>query len=135
MRWHKRAQEARSFEGRYRSPQRNHHEPVSPFRPVSERVDLADAEAIESAVCLIDSRYHALLRARYVYRAHQRVLARLVAQVGFRRPRPGDVEAGLAMAKALLARALEVPPAERRGQARAWVVCVLGELPMRLVVV
>jgi hypothetical protein len=122
MRSRRRSGQASSKEGQYRCPQRNHHEPPgAPSAIVISTSDRDDAELIESAVCLLQLRYHAILRAWYVNHSRPEVMVRLASKLGFYSPSMRDVDAALAMGKALLIKNLDIPHVVRKERAKQWI--------------
>jgi len=119
LRWRARQKQAGSKEGAYRSPQ--HWEPPTLDKPPPSPDEARDADEIEQAVCGLSMRYHALLRAWYVHQARAESMIRIARKIGFVRPTMNEVEAAMAMGKALLVKQLELPAAVRKQRAKAWV--------------
>lgn len=119
MRWRKRNGNGStgSIEGGYRSPQ--HWEPWGIATPSDIALGWKDAEDVELAATCLPDRYHALLRASYVYRASPNAMMRLARKIGFVRPDMAVVEAAVAMGKALMVKELAVPAEARRLYVRA----------------
>lgn len=132
-----------SFEGQYRSPQRDHWEPPKTRAYLGE-IDDRDAEAIESAVCALDLFHHTLLKAWYVRRqseaeclACSRLAAGYARSRWVGRNRAGanselmkEFQAAMAMAKLLLTAELALPATVRKKRASTYVRKILGLEPL-----
>ena len=119
-------QQAESFEGQYRSPQRWDRLPIPPQQL---DVDVDDVHAIESAVCALDLFHHVLLKAWYILRISEdscMAKARKAAGKGTRR----RFRVSMAEAKALLYAELERPAVVRKQRASEMVRQILGLDPL-----
>lgn len=97
-------------------------------------VDLADAQAVESAVSAVEIFHHVMLKGHYVRLwTPERTMriARQASGVGNPRGR-GDYEASLRMARALLAEVIDRPAVIRRERAARAAAFAL-DLPVSLV--
>ena len=124
-----RANSTPSLEGSWRSPQIWYLPPA----PNNNRVvDWLDAQEIELAVCSIDPFHHCIIKGWYVLRTYRKWSPQWVLYIARkaasdRNPRArGDLEASLAMAKALVAASLDSPAVVRRERARSKVAQLLG---------
>jgi hypothetical protein len=106
-----------SIEGGYRSPQ--HWEPWGIATPSDISLGWKDAEDVELAASCLSLRYHAILRGRYVAKAGPNSMARIVRKLGFHSTRAGEIEAALAMGKALLLHELAIPQEARKAKVSA----------------
>lgn len=126
MRLRRSAHETPSKEADYRSPQRNHwYPPGAPAAPASQ-ADHADARIIDRAIAALPMRYNVVLRAHYLGGGKPQRMQALARQLGFTRPTMADVDAMLAMGKAMLARQLELPAVVRKERAEAKVRALLA---------
>lgn len=107
MRMRRQAHETPSKESDYRSPQAPHWRP--PGAPVGPSVtlDYADAMVIDGQVAALPMKYNVVLRAHYVGRSKPERMLSLAKQVGFDHPTMADVDAMVAMGRAMLAKRLE----------------------------
>ena len=114
--------EAGSAERSWVSPQRNHFDYTATI-VIPEPVPGSGADAVEidQAVACLSLRYDFMLRAHYVWRSAPDAMMRFAKKLGFRRPRMDDVEAALAMGRALLVRQLEIPAVIRKARQREWI--------------
>lgn len=126
MRIRRQAHETPSKESDYRSPQRDHWlPPGSPVIPTGQ-ADHADARIIDGAVSALPLRYNVVLRAHYIGGSKPQRMLALARQFGFTRPTHGDVDAMLAMGRAMLAKQLELPAVVRKERAAAKVREILA---------
>lgn len=121
MRIRRQAHETPSKEADYRSPQRNHwNPPGAPAGPAGQ-ADHADARIIDGAVSALPLRYNVVLRAHYIGGSKPQRMLALARQFGFTRPTHSDVDAMLAMGRAMLAKQLELPAVVRKERAERMV--------------
>lgn len=114
--------EAGSAERSWVSPQGKHWEyttTVVILEPVPGSG--LDAVEIDQAVACLALRYDFMLRAHYVWRAAPDAMMRFARKLGFRLPTMGDVEASLAMGRALLVLQLDIPAVIRKARQREWI--------------
>ena len=129
-RWKLGLDQARSFEGQYRSPQ-HWDAPTTPTHAIWLQHEIEDANQIESAVCSLDLFHHTLLKAWYIRRRTDNHCLRAAREaIGETRRSKGNFEASLEMAKALLIQALDEPAVVRKQRASAHVRKLLGLPPL-----
>lgn len=126
FRLRRQAHETPSKEGEYRSPQRGHWTaPGAPSMPGSEP-DYADARIVDAAVSALPLKYNVVLRAHYCGGGRPERMLGLARQMGFAHPTMADVDAMVAMGRAMLAKQLELPAVVRKERAERMVKKMLA---------
>lgn len=95
-------------------------------------IEVADAEAIESAVCAMELYYHILLKSWYVRRRNEDACLGAARKMSGQRRRREDFRLILGTAKALLVQELERPAVVRKARASAMVRKLLGLDPLTI---